>query len=186
VAIADYNGITDPNAITVGQELRIPPSPTATATATASPVALSGEQVSGGAGEQGEERVVVDDASSPLLPCPPAPLPSTRPLCPPSHTVAAGDTLYTISQRYGVSWDQIAEANGLATPNQIYAGQVLKIPADAPGPTPEFGHQVHRGDTLSGLAQQYGLSAGALAQANDLAAPFVLFPGQVLVIPSDE
>jgi LysM repeat protein len=30
VAIAEYNGITDPNTITVGQELRIPPSPTAT------------------------------------------------------------------------------------------------------------------------------------------------------------
>ncbi len=31
VAIAEYNGITNPDAISAGQELRIPPSPTATA-----------------------------------------------------------------------------------------------------------------------------------------------------------
>ena len=34
MAIAEYNGITNPNAISAGQELRIPPSPTATPTAT--------------------------------------------------------------------------------------------------------------------------------------------------------
>lgn len=32
VAIAEYNGITNPDAINAGQELRIPPSPTATPT----------------------------------------------------------------------------------------------------------------------------------------------------------
>ena len=174
-AIAEYNGITDPNAITVGQELRIPPSPTATPETTGQ-----------GPGSRGQ---VPEEETSSLAPGPsplePSPLavggqPSVV------VAVAAGDTLYAISRQYGVDWAQIAEANGLATPNQLYPGQLLKIPPDVPGPTPEFNHRVHSGETLSKLAQQYGLPAGELAAANGLAAPYVIYSGQTLVIPSDE
>lgn len=45
-----------------------------------------------------------------------------------THTVAPGETLYSISVRYGVSAMVIAEANGLSNPNQIYVGQVLYLP----------------------------------------------------------
>ena len=100
--------------------------------------------------------------------------------------MAAGDTLYGISRQYGVDWAQVAEANGLATPNQLYPGQLLKIPPDVPGPTPEFNHRVHNGETLSSLARQYGLSADELAAANGLSTPYTIYSGQMLVIPSDE
>ena len=174
-AIAEYNGITDPNAITVGQELRIPPSPTATPETTG--------QGPGSRGQVPEEETSsLAPGPSPLEPSPPAVggQPSVV------VAVAAGDTLYAISRQYGVDWAQIAEANGLATPNQLYPGQLLKIPPDVPGPTPEFNHRVHSGETLSKLAQQYGLPAGELAAANGLAAPYVIYSGQTLVIPSDE
>lgn len=45
-----------------------------------------------------------------------------------SYTIAAGDTLSAISQRYGVSVSAIAEANNIQNVNQIYAGQRLIIP----------------------------------------------------------
>ena len=45
-----------------------------------------------------------------------------------THTVAPGETLFMIAQRYGVSADMIAAANGLPNPNQIYVGQVLYLP----------------------------------------------------------
>ncbi len=45
-----------------------------------------------------------------------------------THTVAAGETLYSIASRYGLSADAIAAANGLANPNQIFVGQVLYLP----------------------------------------------------------
>jgi LysM repeat protein len=166
VVIAQYNGIIDPNAIVVGQELRIPPAPTATPVAQSSaPTTDDGQQTT----DDGQEiaDAVVSGLSSVVQ-------------------VAPGDTLYSIAQQHGVSWDQVAEANGLTTPNQIYAGQVLKIPADVPGPTPEFAHQVHRGETLTGIARQYGQTPAALAEANGLSAPYVIYPGQQLVIPSDE
>ncbi|MEY8748270.1 LysM domain-containing protein [Bacillales bacterium AN1005] len=45
-----------------------------------------------------------------------------------SYTIAAGDTLSAISQRYGVSVSALAEANNIQNINQIYAGQKLIIP----------------------------------------------------------
>jgi len=45
-----------------------------------------------------------------------------------THTVAPGETLYSIALRYGTSAEAIAGANGLYDPNQIYVGQVLYLP----------------------------------------------------------
>lgn len=167
VAIAEYNGITDPNSITVGQELRIPPAPTATAEAS------TGSQTEGvtadpSAGDSDQAASASTDGSSPAV-----------------VTVAPGDTLYLIAQRHGVSWDQVAEANGLTSPNQIYAGQLLKIPANVPGPARDFNHQVHRGETLAGIARLYGLTMTELAETNDLESPYLIYPGQVLAIPGE-
>ena len=177
VAIAEYNGITDPNTITVGQELRIPPSPTATPAAETNALPPSGDTPPTTPDEAPPEPTTVDAAT----------LPDDGPeAAPPVHAVAAGDTLYGISRQYGVDWAQVAEANGLATPNQLYPGQLLKIPPDVPGPTLDFNHRVHNGETLGRIAAQYGLPAAALAEANDLAAPFVIYAGQELVIPGEE
>lgn len=44
------------------------------------------------------------------------------------HTVQPGDTLASIAARYGTTAQAIAEANGIADPNQISVGQVLVIP----------------------------------------------------------
>jgi len=159
VVIAEYNGIIDPNAITVGQELRIPPTPTPTVAAS------TGGQPASADGSQPAEAVAMAAPSPTVV------------------TVAPGDTLYMIAQRHGIGWEQVAEANGLTSPNQIYAGQVLKIPADVPGPTQEFTHQVHRGETLAGIARQYGFTAADLATVNGLTSPYTIYPGQVLAIP---
>jgi LysM repeat protein len=53
----------------------------------------------------------------------------------PYYTVAWGDTLYSIGKRFGMPWQNIAYANGLAYPT-IYAGQRLTIPCGGTAPTP--------------------------------------------------
>ena len=55
------------------------------------------------------------------------------------YTVGKGDTLGTIAKDYGVSIEQITEANNIANPNVLDVGQKLKIPPPIPGPMgPDF------------------------------------------------
>lgn len=44
------------------------------------------------------------------------------------HTVQRGETLYAIGQTYGVSAEELARANYLRNPNQIYVGQQVFVP----------------------------------------------------------
>lgn len=43
------------------------------------------------------------------------------------HTVQGGDTLGTIARRYGTTVQALAQANGIADPNQIGVGQQIRI-----------------------------------------------------------
>lgn len=47
-----------------------------------------------------------------------------------TYTVVSGDNLTKIGEKYGISWQQIYEANRdiLNDPDKIYPGQELKIP----------------------------------------------------------
>lgn len=56
---------------------------------------------------------------------------STEVYCITYHKVQRGETLYKIGLKYGMTWKRIAEANKLANPNKIYAGQTLCIPGEA-------------------------------------------------------
>jgi LysM repeat protein len=60
------------------------------------------------------------------------------------HTVQAGQNLFRISLRYGVSISSIAAANGIANVNLIYVGQRLYIPC--PGST--SGGNTNAGGTI--------------------------------------
>ncbi|MDO4888359.1 MAG: LysM peptidoglycan-binding domain-containing protein [Actinomycetaceae bacterium] len=107
-----------------------------------------------------------------------------------THTVASGETLSHIARRYGTSVQAIASANNIADPGRIYPGQQLTIPgaADQAAPAAQeqpaaTTHTVASGETLSHIARQYGTSTTALAQANSIADPGRIYPGQQLTIP---
>jgi len=55
-----------------------------------------------------------------------------------THTVATGENLFRIALRYGLTTKELAVANGIANPNSVYVGQVLRIPAPGQslGPAP--------------------------------------------------
>ncbi|HSH04844.1 MAG TPA: LysM peptidoglycan-binding domain-containing protein [Anaerolineae bacterium] len=99
------------------------------------------------------------------------------------YIVQTNDTLFTIGLMYGLTWDLIADANGLESPNDLYVGQELKIPANMPGVMPSYQHEVQPRETLQMIALYYGVRWQTIAEANQLVAPYVIYPGQVLVIP---
>ncbi len=45
-----------------------------------------------------------------------------------TYTVQPGDTLYGIAQKFGVSWEAIAEANNIEDATTLRVGQKLVIP----------------------------------------------------------
>lgn len=44
------------------------------------------------------------------------------------HVVRSGETLFSIAGRYGLTADELAAANNILDPNQIFSGQVLILP----------------------------------------------------------
>jgi LysM repeat protein len=106
------------------------------------------------------------------------------------HVIGPGENLYRIALQYGVTVQALAQLNGIADHNRIWVGQTLRIPgsstapATAQPPTPAAAtHIVQPGETLVAIAMRYGVAAWALVQANAIANPALIFPGQVLTIP---
>lgn len=162
-ALTQANGIADPNRIMVGQVLVIP--------GTAPSPATSG--------------------------------------APGTHVVQAGETLSAISRRYGTTVGAIQVANGIVDANRILIGTPLTVPgappapsAPAPAPVPapapapssaptpaaatgrtvSVSYVVRNGDSLSSIAQRFGIGLSALRTANRLTSD-MLTAGQRLSIP---
>jgi membrane-bound lytic murein transglycosylase D len=105
------------------------------------------------------------------------------------HKVRRGQTLGLLAQRYGTTVRAIQDANGMGRRTMIRIGQTLKIPSRHGGGLAYLDrenaveHVVCSGEYLGRIAQTYGVSVGTIAEANGLANPRLIYPGQVLRIP---
>lgn len=113
----------------------------------------------------------------------PTPVPTPAPVTT-VHVVQAGETLYSIARRYGVTVADLVAANGIANPDRINVGQRLEIPGGTvpPAPAPRT-HVVQPGETLLAIALRYGVTVYGLQAANDISDPDHIEVGQELVIP---
>lgn len=99
-----------------------------------------------------------------------------------TYTVKRGDTLYGISNQFGVSVDDIKRINGL-TNNTIQVGQVLKIPNNSgTNPSGVFIYTVKKGDSLYNIARRYSTTVNEIISLNNLKT-INLSIGQQLIIP---
>jgi LysM repeat protein len=109
------------------------------------------------------------------------------------HTVVAGDTVFAIAQKHGVTVDAVLAANGLTRASVIYPGQALAVsgagapvavapaaPVTAVVPAATATHTVVAGDTIFGIAQRYGTTTQALFALNGLDASSIIYPGQTI------
>ncbi|MCD8783906.1 LysM peptidoglycan-binding domain-containing protein [Staphylococcus xylosus] len=105
------------------------------------------------------------------------------------HTVKSGESLWSISQQYGVSIDEIKQNNNINN-NIVFPGQVIEIGgsgfqgqesssnATSGGST----HTVQSGESLNIIANKYGVSVEEIVSANNLNG-YIIYPNQTLTIP---
>lgn len=111
-----------------------------------------------------------------------------------THTVQAGENLFRIALRYGLTAQQVAAANNITDASHVYVGQVLIIPvAGSVAPpvsaastvsNPAGIHIVQVGENLFRIGLRYGVTPQQIAAANGLRSLSTVYVGQRLTIPA--
>jgi LysM repeat protein len=94
-------------------------------------------------------------------------------------TVREGDTLSEIANRQGMSLNQLIALNGLSRADHVEVGQTLKVtgkvataaPASAPFRKGASSHVVRSGESLSEIADGYGVPMSRLVAINSIHDP---------------
>lgn len=106
------------------------------------------------------------------------------------HVIEKGETLYSLSKRYGISLDEIMELNKIKDPTKLKLGQKIIIP-DTQNSKPETvttfeEYTVKKGDTLWGISFANGVTLQDFLKANNLKESDKIKPGDVLLIPVEQ
>jgi len=159
--LVEVNNIQNPDALAVGTELLIP--------GVASPSTGGGDSEDSGGADAPQPGTISADTSSSV-----------------THIVQPGETLNSIAVDYGVDPAALASANNLTNRNLVRVGQVLVIPGITEREAMEARgtrHTVQTGESLSQIAQQYGVTVEQILAVNGLDDPNTIIVGQELLIP---
>ena len=113
------------------------------------------------------------------------------------YTVKAGDTLYGISRKFGMSLSQLVSVNGISASSLIVPGQILRVAGGettstvvkttaTTSRTSGGNYLVQPGDTLYSIARRSGMSLNSLLTLNGLSQSSVIYPGQSLTISQSD
>ena len=126
------------------------------------------------------------------IPTPSTPTP-TQPTNPPVpqepetpyliYTIQRGDSLWKISQKYGIPVNDIIAFNNLSSAN-LQIGDELRIPitSQEDNTSNQFSYTVKKGDTLWSIAKQFNVPVDSIKATNNLASNLLTL-GQTLIIP---
>lgn len=98
-----------------------------------------------------------------------------------TYTVKKGDTLSKIASKYGTTYQKLASYNGIANPNIINVGQIIRIPGSGTRT-----YTVKAGDSLWGIAAAQlgdGARYNEIKTLNGLTSN-TIHPGQTLKLPA--
>jgi LysM repeat protein len=159
------NGIRDPKGLQVGSRITVP---------TAGPAKPS--QPAGGGGSAS---------------------PASR--GPGNYTVKSGETISEIADRYGISSERLLALNGIRDPKGLQVGSRITVPTAGPAkPSQPAGrgglaspasrgpanYTVKSGETISEIADRYGISSESLLALNGIRDPKGLQVGSRITVPT--
>jgi len=105
-----------------------------------------------------------------------------------SYTVKPGETLSEIADRLGTTVQRLIELNGIRDPDMVAEGTRLVVPGAPAAARPAAvnrnarEHTVQPGETLSGIADRYGVPMSRLMALNKLTEPDEIQAGSRLVL----
>jgi LysM repeat protein len=102
------------------------------------------------------------------------------------YTIRSGDTLYAISQRFGVSISDLLTANPGLDPNSLQVGRIICIPLTVPPvvcPPGSRSYTIQSGDTFYNIAQRFGTTVQTIQRLNPNVNPDALLVGQRICVP---
>ena len=97
------------------------------------------------------------------------------------YTVKSGDSLWSISKKFGITVDELKSANNLSS-NLLSVGQNLIIPGKEDQATGDE-YVVKKGDTLYSIARKYNTSVDNLKSINNITTDSLAI-GQIIKLPS--
>lgn len=106
------------------------------------------------------------------------------------YTVQRGNTLSEIALMYGTTVNEIAGLNGIRNPNLIFTGETLKIDTtrtfdEITDVSYVMAHSIYTikyGDTLTSIANKFGVSIESIARLNDIKNINLIYAGERLII----
>jgi membrane-bound lytic murein transglycosylase D len=162
IVVRDMNQIDNAAPLTVGTELRVP---TAVVNLPAK-VMLAAARVDGGGDRRGRRPTV--------------------------HVVRSGDSLWRIAKRHRMDVNTLARLNNMRPSDTLRTGQKLvlntrassgsRTASAAPGNARQVSYKVRSGDTLSRIAQVFGVTVSDLVNWNGISRNSTLRPGQRLMV----
>jgi membrane-bound lytic murein transglycosylase D len=106
------------------------------------------------------------------------------------HVVRSGDSLWRIAKRHRMDVATLARLNGMAPGDTLRAGQKLVLNkrgggssrSVSSGSARQVSYKVRSGDTLSRIAQVFGVSVSDLVNWNGISRHSTLRVGQQLTV----
>ncbi|MDD3416235.1 MAG: LysM peptidoglycan-binding domain-containing protein [Lachnospiraceae bacterium] len=93
------------------------------------------------------------------------------------YIVQKGDTINSISDKYGITFDKLIQDNGLKFPYNLVIGQSIVIAI------PKQVHTIQEGETLQNIAETYNVSLMQILRNNPFLSDWeYIYPGETIVI----
>ena len=102
------------------------------------------------------------------------------------YTIRQGDTLYSIATRYNTTWQRLLEVNADISAENLQIGSKICIPQQFqqyPSCRTTNYYVVRAGDTISSIADYFGVTPRQILYSNIGIEPENIYDGMIMCIP---